>query len=94
MENFALIALMENLRPAMSELVIRRVVQHHPSGFIFQTRSLRLQAVDDPVAGHLEHPPPNVPFTIHGQTRALGTGITESRRCADEPLQPRAEAVR
>ena len=26
MENFALIALLENLRPAMSELVIRRVV--------------------------------------------------------------------
>jgi predicted ribosome quality control (RQC) complex YloA/Tae2 family protein len=45
MDNFALIALVENLRPAMSDLVIRRVVQHHPSGFIFQTRSLKLQAI-------------------------------------------------
>src|SRR5436305_10029404 len=44
MENFALIALVESLRPAMSDLVIRRVVQHHPSGFIFQTRSARFAA--------------------------------------------------
>jgi len=44
MENFALIALMESLRPAMSDLVIRRVVQHHPNGFIFQTRSAKLPA--------------------------------------------------
>jgi predicted ribosome quality control (RQC) complex YloA/Tae2 family protein len=44
MENFALIALVENLRPAMSDLVIRRVVQHQPNGFIFQTRSARLPA--------------------------------------------------
>ena len=44
MENFALIAVVENLRPSMSELVIRRVVQHQPNGFIFQTRSTRLPA--------------------------------------------------
>src|ERR1051325_695095 len=44
MENFALIAIVENLRPAMSELFIRRVVQHQRNGFIFQTRSLRLPA--------------------------------------------------
>src|SRR5215467_12558874 len=45
MENFALIALAESLRPAISELVIRRVIQHHPSGFIFQTRSVKLPAI-------------------------------------------------
>src|SRR5579862_3360075 len=45
MENFALIALVESLRPAMSELIIRRVIQHHPSGFILQTRSLKLPAI-------------------------------------------------
>src|SRR5688572_12859215 len=44
MENFALVALMENLRPAMSELLIRRVIQHQPNGFIFQTRSAKLAA--------------------------------------------------
>ena len=44
MENFALIALVESLGPAMSELIIRRVIQHHPGGFIFQTRSLKLPA--------------------------------------------------
>jgi predicted ribosome quality control (RQC) complex YloA/Tae2 family protein len=45
MENFALIALLENLRPAMSELVIRRIVQHQPNGFILQTRSVKLPAI-------------------------------------------------
>ncbi len=44
MENFALIALVENLRPAMNELIVRRVVQHHPNGFIFQTRAVKLPA--------------------------------------------------
>jgi len=44
MENFALIAVVENLRPAVSDLVIRRVVQHQPNGFIFQTRSAKLSA--------------------------------------------------
>jgi predicted ribosome quality control (RQC) complex YloA/Tae2 family protein len=42
MENFAIVALVENLRPAMSDLIIRRVVQHHPNGFIFQTRSAKM----------------------------------------------------
>ena len=45
MENLALVALVENLRPAMAELIIRRVVQHQPNGFIFQTRSPKLPAL-------------------------------------------------
>src|SRR6266446_5005580 len=45
MENFALIALVENLRPLMTDLIIRRVVQHQPNGFIFQTRSVKLPAL-------------------------------------------------
>jgi predicted ribosome quality control (RQC) complex YloA/Tae2 family protein len=45
MENFALIALAESLRPAMSELIIRRVIQHQPNGFIFQTRSVKLPSI-------------------------------------------------
>jgi predicted ribosome quality control (RQC) complex YloA/Tae2 family protein len=44
MENFALVAMVESLRPAMSEVIIRRVVQHHANGFIFQTRSTKLSA--------------------------------------------------
>src|SRR5215831_6503442 len=45
MENFALIALVENLRPAMSDLIIRRVIQHQSNGFIFQTRSVKFPAI-------------------------------------------------
>src|SRR5437762_12793070 len=45
MENFALIAMVENLRPAMMDFVVRRVIQHHPNGFIFQTRSARMPAL-------------------------------------------------
>jgi len=45
MENLALVALVENLRPAMAELIVRRVVQHQPNGFIFQTRSPKLPAL-------------------------------------------------
>lgn len=45
MENFALVSIVENLRPLMADLVIRRVVQHHPNGFIFQTRSTKLPAL-------------------------------------------------
>ena len=45
MENLALIALVENLRPAMTDLIIRRVIQHQPNGFIFQTRSAKLPAL-------------------------------------------------
>jgi predicted ribosome quality control (RQC) complex YloA/Tae2 family protein len=44
MENFTLIAIVENLRPATNDLVIRRVVQHQRNGFIFQTRSVKLPA--------------------------------------------------
>src|SRR4051812_25879792 len=44
MENLALAGLVENLKPAMTEIVIRRVVQQQPNGFIFQTRSVKLQA--------------------------------------------------
>src|SRR5579884_744568 len=44
MENFALTSLVENLRPLMTEIVIRRVVQHQPNGFMFQTRSPKLPA--------------------------------------------------
>src|SRR5215470_1184807 len=44
MENLTLIALVESLRPAMSEVIIRRVIQHQPNGFIFQTRSAKLPA--------------------------------------------------
>jgi predicted ribosome quality control (RQC) complex YloA/Tae2 family protein len=45
MENLALVALVENLRPAMAEMIIRRVIQHQPNGFIFQTRSPKLPAL-------------------------------------------------
>jgi len=45
MENFALIALAEQLRPLLADFSIRRVIQHQPQGFIFQTRSTRLEAV-------------------------------------------------
>ena len=45
MENFALIAIVENLRPAMADFVVRRVVQHNPNGFIFQTRSAKFPAL-------------------------------------------------
>ncbi|HLQ77479.1 MAG TPA: NFACT family protein [Terriglobia bacterium] len=45
MENFALIALAEQLKPAMADLTIRRVIQHQPHGFIFQTRSARFPAL-------------------------------------------------
>jgi predicted ribosome quality control (RQC) complex YloA/Tae2 family protein len=45
MENFSLISLVESVRPLMSDLIIRRVVQHQPSGFIFQTRSVKLPGV-------------------------------------------------
>src|SRR5947207_9622374 len=49
MENFALMGIAENLRPLMSDpaggLIIRRVIQHQPHGFILQTRSNRLPAL-------------------------------------------------
>src|SRR5262245_59086769 len=45
MENFALIALAESLRPALDGCIIRRVIQHQPNGFILQTRSAKLPAL-------------------------------------------------
>ena len=45
MENFAMVALVENLRPIVADLIIRRVIQHQPNGFIFQTRSARTPAL-------------------------------------------------
>src|SRR5438067_8710326 len=45
MENFALIALAEQLKPALTGATIRRVIQHQPHGFIFQTGSARLPAL-------------------------------------------------
>src|SRR4026209_941740 len=45
MENFALTALAESLRPALDGFIIRRVVQHQPNGFILQTRSAKLPAL-------------------------------------------------
>ena len=45
MENLALTAIVENLRPVMSEVFIRRVVQHQRNGFILQTRSVKLPAL-------------------------------------------------
>ena len=44
MENFALISLVEQLKPMMQDVIIRRVLQHQSSGFIFQTRSSRVPA--------------------------------------------------
>src|SRR4030095_3424085 len=45
MENLALIALAESLRPALDGCIIRRVVQHQTNGFILQTRSVKLPAL-------------------------------------------------
>jgi predicted ribosome quality control (RQC) complex YloA/Tae2 family protein len=45
MENFALIALAEQLKPALTDFTIRRIVQHQPHGFMFQSRSARLPAL-------------------------------------------------
>jgi len=45
MENFALIAFAESLRPALDGCIIRRIVQHQPNGFILQTRSAKLPAL-------------------------------------------------
>ena len=45
MENFALIGIAENLRPLMDGLIIRRIIQHQPHGFILQTRSAKLPAI-------------------------------------------------
>src|SRR5437867_12696118 len=65
MENFALIAVVENLRPAMNDLAIRRVIQHQRNGFIFQTRSVKLPAfkvIADPQAPALYASETRVPI--------------------------------
>jgi predicted ribosome quality control (RQC) complex YloA/Tae2 family protein len=54
MENLALVALAENLRSAMGDLLIRRVIQHQPNGFTFQTRSPRLPGLK--VLMHAQNP--------------------------------------
>src|SRR6187401_3564629 len=45
MENFALIALAEQLKPALTEFTIRRIVQHQPHGFMLQSRSMAVPAL-------------------------------------------------
>ena len=45
MENFALIALTEAIKREADGMVVRRVVQHHANGFIFQTRVVRMPAL-------------------------------------------------
>jgi len=45
MENFALIALAEQLKPALADFTIRRIVQHQPHGFMLQGRSARLPSL-------------------------------------------------
>jgi predicted ribosome quality control (RQC) complex YloA/Tae2 family protein len=45
MENFALIALAEQLKPALTDFTIRRIIQHQPHGFMLQSRSARLPAL-------------------------------------------------
>lgn len=45
MENFALIALAEQLKPALTDFTIRRIVQHQPHGFMLQSRSAKLPAL-------------------------------------------------
>jgi predicted ribosome quality control (RQC) complex YloA/Tae2 family protein len=45
MENFALIALAENLRPSLEGCIIRRVIQHQTNGFLLQTRSAKLPSL-------------------------------------------------
>jgi len=45
MENFAIIALAEQLKPALADFAIRRITQHQSHGFIFHSRSARLPAL-------------------------------------------------
>ncbi len=45
MENFALIALVEQLKTVTRGMVVRRVVQHHPNGFLLQTRTVKIPAL-------------------------------------------------
>ncbi len=45
MENFALIALVEQLKTVTEGMVVRRIVQHHRNVFLLQTRSVRIPAL-------------------------------------------------
>jgi len=54
MENLTLIALAENLKPALSGMIVRRVIQHQPNGFIFQTRFPKLPAIK--LLAHAQNP--------------------------------------
>jgi len=45
MENFALIALAEQLKPALADFAVRRIIQHQPHGFILQSRSQGIPAL-------------------------------------------------
>jgi predicted ribosome quality control (RQC) complex YloA/Tae2 family protein len=45
MENFALIAFAESLRPSLEGCIIRRVIQHQTNGFLLQTRSAKLPSL-------------------------------------------------
>jgi len=45
MENFALVALAENLKPSLEGCIIRRVIQHQTNGFLLQTRSAKLPSL-------------------------------------------------
>ena len=45
MENFALIALVEQLKTVTEGMVVRRIVQHHRKVFLLQTRSVRIPAL-------------------------------------------------
>jgi len=45
MENFALISLAESLKSSLDGMIVRRVIQHQPHGFILQTRSSRVPAL-------------------------------------------------
>ena len=44
MENFALISLVEAFKQSSEGLVVRKVIQHHSTGFMFQTRSVHMRA--------------------------------------------------
>jgi len=44
MENLALVGLVESIKPLMADVIIRRIIQHQPNGFIFQTRSAKMPA--------------------------------------------------
>ncbi len=45
MENFALIALVEQLKTVTDGMVVRRITQHHRNAFLLQTRSVRIPAL-------------------------------------------------